>query len=244
MPKILSENGVILTFDGHDVLSNGDIFLHGVITKDTPKSIVQQTHSTKPMSNTPGYQPETPKKSFILPPKPDAPRLGMMCPSCHQSRIIVWSPIIAFPESYQGVFIFNMDNTSFYLMYLNQFPTPIDPEEYRDESGYFQQIIEDIKLSDAIFEAGSKTSYTIQDIAKDFDPQTKGYCPLCNKKHSFQEWINEYAVPTSEFLHTCKFCGGEMVIIAKQDEFNKDGTHQILECEKCKTHQPITIGIK
>lgn len=235
MHKGITEDGVIFTFKSFDALSNGDLFLRGV--EITTKQVAAPI---RPL--TPGIELSQPKLRTLIPPKKDEPRLGMMCPCCHQSRLIKFSS-----HSDGGVFdnalIFTMDNSQFYMINGNNFD--IEGEDTMSKDQHHAILIDMIKESDESFASDSIDSpWTMQDVAFEFPAEQLAYCPLCDKSNTFQAWINEYAAPTSEFLHTCKLCGGEMELSVIDITFNGKANQQLLTCESCKHKVPINLGQK
>jgi len=82
----------------------------------------------------------------------------------------------------------------------------------------------------------SLTMYKLHTL---IDEDTKGFCSVCDTTSPLQEWIDEYATPTSEFFHICNKCGDEMEIMA-QNGMSKS-TNQSLQCIKCKYTKQIAF---
>lgn len=227
-----------------DILSNGDVFLHDIkmvnAQKELPSSVV-------PFPNSPGYEPSV--RPVRVARKPEIkPRVGIMCPSCHQSRVGFYDMEKSDNSSFSMVLIFGFDDETLYVFRTSQLIEAAtaqlfdsDSKEIKEiETGaelnsiWVAELKELLRNSDKILISLTEAStMTLQDLACEWEPNRRLLCPMCGKIHSIQEWINEYAYPKAKYHDVCKICGGEMVIVAAEGFIGEANGHQ-MKCEVCE----------
>lgn len=230
---MLTESGILLTFQSMDTLSNGDVFLHGVEMKGSTPA---------PREPERGYEPTVHTQRKAFKPKVE-PRIGVMCPSCHQSRILFYDLNKGDTGQYQMAMMFAFDEKRLYWFHSKQIidcieSVPVDANDVNDawepDFVWAEELREFLKGPDKYFISMMEASETtLQDIASEWASDKKAKCPICGGVHTIQEWINEYAFPTAGFHDICKICGGEMAMDCK-DGFIGAADTQPMKCEVCQ----------
>lgn len=233
-----------------DTLSNGDIFLHDIsmvsisktvdaIVKGTPQNIVcGPTDIHMP----PGYEPSIPVRRVAVKPEIKS-RDGVMCPSCHQSRMLCYDVEKSdTSDEMHLALVFGFDEKTLYMIHPGQIIgvaianlngiTSIDASWNPTEEEKLA-IVKLLSMSDKMLMSMTEAvDFTIMDLAHEWDPVKRAKCPLCGEIHAIQTWINEYAFPRAGYHDICKLCGGEMAIDCKTG-FMGNTSNQPMKCEVC-----------
>ena len=223
MPKIINDDGIIAEFESYEVLKNGSIFLNECVMHSKECKVeIKPPIISEPI-------PHIIRKAWA--PKNDT-RLGVMCPKCHQSRIISINndiSISCLADSSQFI-IFKAEDWTKEKVSLYDITNLKDLIRFLNEDDFYVANVLETE----------RDILSIETFVAQFKKDTVGLCPLCNESAFIQEWVNEFAVPHSPFFHTCRVCGGEMMIDTTKN-FNGKGNSQILRCEECNHEQDYNL---
>jgi hypothetical protein len=186
MPKIVSDEGVVIYFSDYDILKNGDIFIHGATNKLSPVPM--------PTVKPPKLEVTKPVNRVAMKPVIEKPKLGLMCPICHQSHVFH----LVVGEGEDPDTIVYISEEEVYIAYLGDLVLPANPAELR-------KFYENETLMN------NYEPITMIKLAKQFQAATELNCPLCDNACTIQDTINEYTIPSVDYMNIC-ICGGEMLL--------------------------------
>jgi hypothetical protein len=243
MGKMFSEDGLIGEFTNADMLTNGDIFIRNFSYKGKQeKSKVVSLNKQQVVDNTFSSRP-VPK---AIPPEPEKPRLGLMCPHCHQSRIAMLSinPFSSKPIDEDCYIISSMEEDNSFLR--------IPMHKYHHESHTYdlsnkEEVPKFIRESDSYISIETDEHEWV-DLATVVANLTKASimtCPICRHEHqiaNIQSWIDEYSKPSINYHDICKMCGGEMMMDCESGIFNAQASNQVMRCEDCGHEKIHKLG--